>query len=210
MPDVVGVDGLRRGRGDHEARHQRRPAWASSCAASSRRARRSVLGHRAHAEGREGRLPRAPGADPDRPDRDARATTRRREAPRRRTKRGEATRRRCRASCSARSCTSTSCASSWAARSTSPARCAASARSGPMPKLKPFRVAGHFYTRHVRVRFQAGLRRRCADAQKFLGMAGEVTGIEIRTTTPEARDRRRRRDRRAAWARATRSARGRS
>ena len=39
----------------------------------------------------------------------------------------------CRASCWARSCSSTSCASSWAARSTSPARCAAWARPARCP-----------------------------------------------------------------------------
>jgi len=56
---------------------------------------------------------------------------------------------------------------------------------GPMPKLKPFRVAGHFYTGMYE--FDSKLAYvSLRDAQKFLGMEGEVTGIEIRTTTPEA------------------------
>jgi lipoprotein-releasing system permease protein len=56
---------------------------------------------------------------------------------------------------------------------------------GPMPKLKPFRVAGHFYTGMYE--FDSKLAYvALRDAQKFLGMEGEVTGIEIRTTTPEA------------------------
>jgi lipoprotein-releasing system permease protein len=57
--------------------------------------------------------------------------------------------------------------------------------TGPMPKLKPFRVAGHFYTGMYE--FDAKLAYiSLRDAQKFLGMNGEVTGIEIKTTTPEA------------------------
>ncbi len=56
---------------------------------------------------------------------------------------------------------------------------------GPMPKLKPFRVAGHFYTGMYE--FDSKLAYvNLRDAQKFLGTPGEVTGIEIRTTTPEA------------------------
>jgi len=56
---------------------------------------------------------------------------------------------------------------------------------GPMPKLKSFRVAGHFYTGMYE--FDSKLAYvSLRDAQKFLGMDGEVTGIEIRTTTPEA------------------------
>ena len=81
--------------------------------------------------------------------------------------------------------------------------------TGPMPKLKPFRVAGHFYTGMYE--FDSKLAYvSLADAQKFLGMPGEVTGIEVRTTSPEAARRRRRRDRRAASGPATTSARGRS
>jgi len=57
--------------------------------------------------------------------------------------------------------------------------------TGPMPKLRPFRVAGHFYTGMYE--FDAKLAYiSLKDAQKFLGMNGEVTGIEIKTTTPEA------------------------
>jgi lipoprotein-releasing system permease protein len=57
--------------------------------------------------------------------------------------------------------------------------------AGPMPKLKPFRVAGHFYSGMYE--FDSKLAYvSLRDAQKFLGMPGEVTGIEIRTVTPEA------------------------
>ena len=56
---------------------------------------------------------------------------------------------------------------------------------GPMPKLKPFRVAGHFYTGMYE--FDSKLAYvSLRDAQRFLGMEGEVSGIEIRTVTPEA------------------------
>src|SRR5262249_10794861 len=60
--------------------------------------------------------------------------------------------------------------------------------SGAMPKLKPFRVAGHFYTGMYE--FDSKLAYvSLAEAQKFLGMQGEVTGIEVRTVTPDvARD----------------------
>src|SRR5262249_23919288 len=59
---------------------------------------------------------------------------------------------------------------------------------GPMPKLKSFRVAGHFYTgMYV---FDSKLAYvSLAEAQKLLGVQGEVTGIEVHTRTPEiARD----------------------
>lgn len=57
--------------------------------------------------------------------------------------------------------------------------------AGPMPKLKPFRVAGHFYTGMYE--FDSKLAYvALADAQRFLGMPGEVTGVEIRTRTPDA------------------------
>ncbi|HLK88869.1 MAG TPA: ABC transporter permease [Polyangia bacterium] len=56
---------------------------------------------------------------------------------------------------------------------------------GPMPKLKPFRVAGHFYTGMYE--FDSKLAYVSLEAaQKFLGTPDEVTGIEIRTSTPEA------------------------
>ena len=161
-----------------------------------------VLGHRADVEGREGLVPRAPGTDPvghrraaSTPDDD-----------------GAARRRRacCPASCWARSCTSTSCACSSAARSTSPARCAAWARSGPMPKLKPFRVAGHFYTGHVRVRFQAGLRRRCATRRSSWTCRARSPASRSGPSTPEAARGGRRRRSRAGSGPATRSDRGRS
>jgi lipoprotein-releasing system permease protein len=56
---------------------------------------------------------------------------------------------------------------------------------GPMPKLKSFRVAGHFYTGMYE--FDSKLAYvSLSEAQKFLHMPGEVTGVEVRTTTPEA------------------------
>jgi lipoprotein-releasing system permease protein len=56
---------------------------------------------------------------------------------------------------------------------------------GPMPKLKSFRVAGHFYTGMYE--FDSKLAYvSLSDAQKFLHMPDEVTGVEVRTTTPEA------------------------
>ncbi|HET6279460.1 MAG TPA: ABC transporter permease [Polyangia bacterium] len=60
--------------------------------------------------------------------------------------------------------------------------------TGPTPKLKPFRVAGHFYTGMYE--FDSKLAYvSLQDAQKFLGMAGEVTGIEVHTRNPDrARD----------------------
>jgi lipoprotein-releasing system permease protein len=57
--------------------------------------------------------------------------------------------------------------------------------TGPMPKLKPFRVAGHFYTGMYE--FDSKLAYvSLAEAQKFLGTQGEVTGIEVRTRHPDA------------------------
>ncbi len=56
--------------------------------------------------------------------------------------------------------------------------------TGPMPKLKTFRVAGHFYSGMYE--FDSKLAYiALADAQKFLGMQGEVTGIEVRTSNPD-------------------------
>jgi lipoprotein-releasing system permease protein len=53
-----------------------------------------------------------------------------------------------------------------------------------MPKLKTFRVAGHFYSGMYE--FDSKLAYIALDeAQKFLGMRGEVTGIEVRTTNPD-------------------------
>ena len=73
------------------------------------------------------------------------------------------------------------------ATSTSPVRCAGRA-DGPCPKLKPFRVAGHFYTGMYE--FDSKLAYvALADAQRFLGTPGEVTGIEVRTSTPRRRAR---------------------
>jgi lipoprotein-releasing system permease protein len=56
---------------------------------------------------------------------------------------------------------------------------------GPMPKLKKFRVAGHFYSGMYE--FDSKLAYiALPEAQKFLNMPGEITGIEVRTTTPDA------------------------
>jgi lipoprotein-releasing system permease protein len=56
--------------------------------------------------------------------------------------------------------------------------------SGPMPRLRSFRVAGHFYTGMYE--FDSKLAYvSLTEAQKFLRMQGEVTGLEVRTTTPE-------------------------
>ena len=56
--------------------------------------------------------------------------------------------------------------------------------TGPMPKLKPFRVAGHFYTGMYE--FDSKLAYvSLPEAQRFLGMQGEVTGIEVRTVDPD-------------------------
>jgi lipoprotein-releasing system permease protein len=55
---------------------------------------------------------------------------------------------------------------------------------GPMPKLKSFRVAGHFYSGMYE--FDSKLAyANLPDVQKFVGTPGEVTGIEVRTATPE-------------------------
>jgi lipoprotein-releasing system permease protein len=56
--------------------------------------------------------------------------------------------------------------------------------TGPMPRLKSFRVAGHFYTGMYE--FDSKLAYiSLAEAQKFLNMQGEVTGIEVRTSNPD-------------------------
>jgi lipoprotein-releasing system permease protein len=57
-----------------------------------------------------------------------------------------------------------------------------------MPRLKAFRVAGHFYTGMYE--FDSKLAYvSLPEAQRFLGMQGEVTGVEIRTVDPDrARD----------------------
>lgn len=56
--------------------------------------------------------------------------------------------------------------------------------SGPMPGMKTFKVAGHFYSGMYE--FDSKLAYVSLDeAQKFLGMPGEVTGIDVRTANPE-------------------------
>jgi lipoprotein-releasing system permease protein len=57
--------------------------------------------------------------------------------------------------------------------------------SGPMPGLKQFRVAGHFYSGMYE--FDSKLAYvALAEAQAFLRMPGEVTGIDVRVEDPEA------------------------
>jgi lipoprotein-releasing system permease protein len=60
--------------------------------------------------------------------------------------------------------------------------------TGPMPRMRSFRVAGHFYTGMYE--FDSKLAYiSLSEAQKFLGMQGEVTGVEVRTVDPDrARD----------------------
>jgi lipoprotein-releasing system permease protein len=56
--------------------------------------------------------------------------------------------------------------------------------SGPHPKLKPFRVAGHFYSGMYE--FDSKLAYiSLKEAQKFLSMHGEVTGVDVRVAAPE-------------------------
>lgn len=56
--------------------------------------------------------------------------------------------------------------------------------TGPVPKMRPFRVAGHFYTGMYE--FDSKLAYAAlADVQRFLGTPGEITGIEIRTRDPD-------------------------
>jgi lipoprotein-releasing system permease protein len=56
--------------------------------------------------------------------------------------------------------------------------------SGPMPGLKAFRVAGHFYSGMYE--FDSKLAYvSLAEAQSFLRMPGEVTGIDVRTENPD-------------------------
>ncbi|HEY4184156.1 MAG TPA: ABC transporter permease [Polyangia bacterium] len=59
--------------------------------------------------------------------------------------------------------------------------------SGPMPRLRTFRVAGHFYTGMYE--FDSKLAYvSLEEAQKFLGLPGEVTGIEVRTSDADDAD----------------------
>ncbi len=56
--------------------------------------------------------------------------------------------------------------------------------TGPMPRMRSFRVAGHFYTGMYE--FDSKLAYiSLTEAQKFLGMQGEVTGVEVRTVDPD-------------------------
>jgi lipoprotein-releasing system permease protein len=56
--------------------------------------------------------------------------------------------------------------------------------TGPMPRMRSFRVAGHFYTGMYE--FDSKLAYiSLSEAQKFLGMQGEVTGVEVRTVDPD-------------------------
>jgi lipoprotein-releasing system permease protein len=56
--------------------------------------------------------------------------------------------------------------------------------SGPMPGLKVFRAAGHFYSGMYE--YDSKLAYVALDeAQRFLGAPGEVTGIDLRTRSPD-------------------------
>jgi lipoprotein-releasing system permease protein len=56
--------------------------------------------------------------------------------------------------------------------------------TGPIPKLRTFRVAGHFYTGMYE--FDSKLAYvSLAEAQRFLGLPGEITGLEIRLEHPD-------------------------
>jgi lipoprotein-releasing system permease protein len=56
--------------------------------------------------------------------------------------------------------------------------------TGSMPRMRTFRVAGHFYTGMYE--FDSKLAYvSLSEAQKFLGMQGEVTGVEVRTVDPD-------------------------
>ena len=56
--------------------------------------------------------------------------------------------------------------------------------SGPMPGLKQFRVAGHFYSGMYE--FDSKLAYvALSEAQAFLRMPGEITGIDLRTEAPD-------------------------
>jgi lipoprotein-releasing system permease protein len=56
--------------------------------------------------------------------------------------------------------------------------------TGPRPSLRQFRVAGHFYSGMYE--FDSKLAYVSLEtAQNFLGMPGEVTGVDVRTSTPE-------------------------
>lgn len=56
--------------------------------------------------------------------------------------------------------------------------------SGPLPYARPFRVAGHFYSGMYE--FDSKLAYvSLEEAQRFLGMPGEVTGIDVRARSPD-------------------------
>jgi lipoprotein-releasing system permease protein len=57
--------------------------------------------------------------------------------------------------------------------------------SGPMPGLKVFRAAGHFYSGMYEYDSKLAYMA-LEEAQKFLGAPGEVTGIDLRTGSPDA------------------------
>jgi lipoprotein-releasing system permease protein len=56
--------------------------------------------------------------------------------------------------------------------------------SGPIPRLNRFRVAGHFYSGMYEFDSKLGYVL-LGEAQRFFGMRGEVTGIDVRTRSPE-------------------------
>jgi lipoprotein-releasing system permease protein len=56
--------------------------------------------------------------------------------------------------------------------------------SGPMPGLKQFRVAGHFYSGMYEFDSKLGYIA-LSEAQAFLRMPGEITGIDVRAQDPD-------------------------
>src|SRR5439155_13964194 len=56
--------------------------------------------------------------------------------------------------------------------------------TGPLPGLGRFRVAGHYYSGMYEYDSKLAYVS-LEEAQRFLRMPGEVTGIDVRTRTPE-------------------------
>lgn len=56
--------------------------------------------------------------------------------------------------------------------------------SGPVPRMWPFRVAGHFYSGMYQFDSKLAYVSLTA-AQRFLDMPDEVTGVDVRTSSPE-------------------------
>ena len=212
MPGVVGVDGLHRGRGDREARHQRR-RHGHHPARHRAGARAAVLGLGAHDEGREARYLDAPGPrSRRRPDRDCRGDGSRQGRRSRRRRTGSGPRRASLPGILLGEELFQHILRVFVGSEVDVAcpMCGVGP-TGPDAQARSRSAWPGTSTRHVRVRFQAGVRRRCATRRSSWAWQGEVTGIEIRTTDPGGRDRASpTRSRARAGRRTTRCARGRS